>query len=78
MLRGVVDVDAVTSVTLQEEVGSSMGSRELGHTMYLATEGATLSIATLLVTDRLTETPLQARLLDQQVKRSLPGEAPRP
>jgi hypothetical protein len=77
MLRGVVDVDAVTSVTLQEEVGSSMGSRELGHTMYLATEGATLSIATLLVTDRLTETPLQARLLDQHVKRSMPGEAPR-
>jgi hypothetical protein len=45
--------------------------------MYLETEGATLSIATVVVTDRLTETPHRARLLDHLVKRSMDAEAPR-
>lgn len=77
MLRGVVDIHAVTSVRLEQEVGSSFGSRTLGHAMYLETEGATLSIATVVVTDRLTETPHRVRLLDPLVKRSMDAEAPR-
>ena len=45
--------------------------------MYLETEGAALSIGTVVITDRLTETPHRVRLLDQLVKRSMDAEAPR-
>ena len=45
--------------------------------MYLETEGATLSIATVMVTDRLTETPDRVKLLDQFAQRSrMDAEAP--
>lgn len=77
MLRGICEITAVKSVVIEQET-VEVGAREprLEHAMYLHTEGATAAIATLLVMDRLKQTPAMVILRDPDLNSNMISQTP--
>lgn len=77
LMRGVCEIAAVNTVEIEQEVFEVSGRATLEHSMYIATEGATSAVATLLVMDRLTQTPASAIIRDPALSLAMIGDTAR-
>lgn len=78
LLRGFSEVGEVVSGTVVEEIIHKLDEPELGHRVFLSTTGASMATATLLVIDRLDQTPAATTVLDPAVSLPMDAGKPRP